>query len=63
MLWLNFCKKIAVFGSKNANFSAIFCGENIFKIITSVPDLLKEKQEEYCRQLLLTHINTRRQEI
>jgi hypothetical protein len=28
----------ALFGVKNANFFAEFFGENIFKIITSVPD-------------------------
>jgi hypothetical protein len=34
---INFLKNLALFWVKNANFFANFFGENIFKIITSVP--------------------------
>jgi hypothetical protein len=34
----NFCNNLALLWVKNANFSQFFFGENIFKIITSVPD-------------------------
>jgi hypothetical protein len=38
MLWSHFWKKLAVVWTKNAHIFAKFFGENIFKIITSVPD-------------------------
>jgi hypothetical protein len=37
MLWSNFLHNLALFWVKNADFFAEFFGENIFKIITSVP--------------------------
>jgi hypothetical protein len=37
MLWLIFLQNLALFRVKNANFFAEFFGENILKIITSVP--------------------------
>jgi hypothetical protein len=37
MLWSQFLQKLAVVWAKNANFFAKFFGENILKIITSVP--------------------------
>jgi hypothetical protein len=36
---IKFLHNLALFRVKNANFFADFLGENIFKIITSVPDL------------------------
>jgi hypothetical protein len=38
---INFFQNLALFWVKNANFFANIFGENIFKIITSVPDLGK----------------------
>jgi hypothetical protein len=37
MLWSHFFPKLTVVWAKNAKFFAKFFGENIFKIITSVP--------------------------
>jgi uncharacterized membrane protein len=34
---IKFLQKVAAVGAKNANIFAKFFGENIFKIITSVP--------------------------
>jgi hypothetical protein len=39
MLWSQFLHKLAVGWAKNANIFAKFFGENILKIITSVPNL------------------------
>jgi hypothetical protein len=39
MLWSQFLQKLAVVWAKNDNFFAKFFGENIWKIITSVPVL------------------------
>jgi hypothetical protein len=37
---INFMHNLALIRVRNANFLAEFFGENIFKIITSVPDRL-----------------------
>jgi hypothetical protein len=39
-------QKLAVVKAKNANIFAKFFGENIFKIITLVPDWAKVRHEE-----------------
>jgi hypothetical protein len=41
-IMIQFLHNLALFGVKNANFFAIFFGENIFRIITSVPDQYKQ---------------------
>jgi hypothetical protein len=44
MLWSQFLHNSALIWVKNANFFAEFFGENIFKIITSVPGMYRKDQ-------------------
>jgi hypothetical protein len=51
-IMITYVKKLALFSVKNANFFAEFFGENISKIITSVPGRDKEpgREEESRRE-------------
>jgi hypothetical protein len=52
MLWSIFFQNLALFRVQNANFFAKFFGENILKIIASVPDQKTRKNPHQTRYKL-----------
>jgi hypothetical protein len=55
MLWSKFCKKLALVWAKHANIFAKFLGENILKIITSVPGHPDLNENMYMYKLFQMH--------